>query len=65
MKQLLNVLKELQAKESVGDIIKEGGEFREIFTILEIGQQGLSKLEVCGTFTSLLEGALKFCFKSS
>lgn len=55
LKQLLNVLKELQAKESVGDIIKEGGEFREIFTILEIGQQGLSKLEVRGTFTSLLE----------
>lgn len=44
--KLLNALKESQNKETVDGIIKEAGEFQEVFKILEGGRQNLSQLEV-------------------
>ncbi|XP_022797243.1 uncharacterized protein LOC111335571 [Stylophora pistillata] len=64
LKKLQNALKESEAKESVGDIIKEGGEFQEIFTILERGQHALSKLEI-QTCMEILESILLYTAEES
>ena len=46
MKKLSNALSGSQNKESVESIVKEGGEFQEVFKILEGGRHNLSQLEV-------------------
>jgi len=46
LKKLLNALSGSQDKESVESIVKEGGEFHEVFKILEGGRHNLSQLEV-------------------
>lgn len=46
LKKLLGALNEAQDKETVATIVKEGGEFQEVFKILEGGRHNLSQLEV-------------------
>ena len=46
LKKLLGALNKAQNKETVAIIVKEGGEFHEVFKILEGGRHNLSQLEV-------------------
>lgn len=57
MKKLLNALNGSQNKESVESIVKEGGEFQEVFKILEGGRHNLSQLEV-----KLMYTCIKCCY---
>lgn len=50
----MNALNGSQNKESVESIVKEGGEFQEVFKILEEGRHNLSQLEVKLIYTYLL-----------
>lgn len=52
--KLLNALKGSQNKEMIEGIIKEGGEFQEVFQILEGGRHNLSQLEVTVMFSFAL-----------
>ncbi|KAJ7389926.1 hypothetical protein OS493_028391 [Desmophyllum pertusum] len=59
LKKLLNALKESHNKESVESIVKEGGEFLEVFKILEGGRHNLSQLKI-QTCLEILENILLF-----
>ena len=62
--KLLNALKESQNKETVDGIIKEAGEFQEVFKILEGGRHNLSQLEVRVTLIWLWFVLMNYGFKS-
>jgi len=57
--KLLHALKESQSQESFESIIKEVGEFQEVFGILESGRHSLSQLEIQKCL-EILESVLLF-----
>ena len=44
--RLLKALKDAENNATIGDIVKEGREFQEVFNILELNQESVSQLEV-------------------
>ena len=61
LKKLLNALNGSQHKESVESFVKEGGEFQEVFKILEGGRHNCSQLEVKLMYRSSIRYCIVYC----
>ena len=50
--RVLKALKDAERNATIGDIVKEGREFQEVFNILGLNQESVSQLEVSAVYSS-------------